>query len=95
MGGIWLGAMGFKKLYVDIYAQFLEKYRSAKGYDFQHGGQGSAAPKPVTFKEKLKWWTLDRPQRLKKISQDRDRRQQEILALNKHQAGSPSRSSHP
>ena len=73
--------MGVKKLYIDIYERFLEKYSTAKGYDFQENTSGSATPKPVTFKDKLKWWTLDRPKRLKTIAQERDRRQQEILGL--------------
>ena len=73
--------MGLKNLYQDIYRMFLENREVHKGYDFQHSPAGSMPPPTVTFKEKLKWWTLNRPSRLKKIIQERDRRQQEILAL--------------
>ena len=73
--------MGLKNLYLDIYQKFLENRRNHEGYDFQHSPSGSAPPPPVTFREKLKWWTLNRPSRLKKIVQERDRRQQEIIAL--------------
>ena len=73
--------MGLKKLYLDIYEHFLDKQADAKGYDFQKGDLGSVAPKQVTFSEKLKWWTVNRPKRMKQIEQERDRRQQEILAL--------------
>lgn len=73
--------MGLKKLYVDIYKQFIEKYQAAKGFDFQQLPWESTAPKSVTFKEELKWWTLNRPQRLKAISRERDRQQQEIIDL--------------
>jgi hypothetical protein len=73
--------MALKNLYQDIYKRFLEKRDTYKGYNFQDSPSGSALPPPVTFREKLKWWTLNRPSRLKKIVQERDRRQQEILAL--------------
>ena len=73
--------MALKNLYQDIYQKFLEKRDAYKGYNFQDSPSGSEPPPPVTFREKLKWWTLNRPSRLKKIVQERDRRQQEILAL--------------
>ncbi len=73
--------MGLKKLYLDIYTRFVEKQATAKGYDFQETSTGSLAPKSVNFKERLKWWTLNRPKRLRMISQERDRQQQEILAI--------------
>ncbi len=73
--------MGMKNLYLDIYQKFIENRNTHQGYDFQHSPVGSAPTPPVTFREKLKWWTLNRPSRLKKIEQERDRRQQEILAL--------------
>ena len=73
--------MALKNLYLDIYRKFLENRTSHKGYDFQHSPSGSAPTPPVTFREKLKWWTLNRPSRLEKIRQERDRRQQEIIAL--------------
>ena len=73
--------MGLKNLYLDIYEQFAKKTTTAKGYHFQDPGVPKLPPKTVTFKEKLRAWTLDRPKRLKAISQERDRQQQEILAL--------------
>ena len=76
-----VGTMGLKKLYFDIYEQFAKKYDSVKGYDFQECHRGSNSPKMVTFKNRIKWWTLDRPKRLRMIKQERDRQQQEILAI--------------
>ena len=73
--------MGIKKLYLDIYEQFTKKYDAAKGYNFQEDQSGSTSPKMVTFKDRIKWWTLDRPKRLRVIKQERDRQQQEILAI--------------
>ena len=73
--------MGLKNLYQDIYEKFREKRESAKGYDFQQALSGSMDPPTITFKEKLKWWTLNRPKRLKAISEERDRRQQEIVTM--------------
>ena len=73
--------MGLKKLYLDIYDQFIKKQDSVKGYNFQENHQGSTRPKMVTFKDRVKWWTIDRPKRLKLIEKERDRQQQEILAL--------------
>ena len=76
-----VGTMGLKKLYLNVYEQFAKKYDTAKGYDFQENHLGSTKPKIVTFKDRIKWWTLDRPKRLKIIKQERDRQQQEILAI--------------
>lgn len=73
--------MALKNLYLDIYRKFLEVRDAHKGYNFHHPTTGSVPPPAVTFKERLKWWTLNRPSRLKKITQERDRRQEEILAL--------------
>ncbi len=73
--------MAFKQLYKDIYEKFLEKKDSHRGYDFQHSPVGSATPTNPTFFEKLKPWTFNRPSRLRKIRQDRDQRQQDILNL--------------
>ena len=73
--------MALKTLYQDIYRKFLEKREAFKGYHFQDSPTESVSPPPVTFKEKLQWWTLNRPSRLKKILRERDRQQQEILSL--------------
>ncbi|WP_454063956.1 hypothetical protein [Candidatus Nitrospira salsa] len=73
--------MALENLYQDIYRTFMESRDEHKGYDFQDSSAESVPPRQVTFKEKLKWWTFNRPSRLKKISQERDQMQQEILAL--------------
>lgn len=82
--------MGLKKLYLDIYEQFVKKKDSVKGYHFQENRQGSAPPKTVTFKERVKWWTLDRPKRLTLIEAERDRQQQAILELKERPRSSSS-----
>ncbi|NKB82507.1 MAG: hypothetical protein GKS05_11590 [Nitrospirales bacterium] len=81
-----------KKLYKHIYEQFLEKHTHAKGYDFQESDVGSTRPQSVSFMEKLKWWTLNRPTRLRAITKERDRLQQDILAI-KQPIDSPTSSS--
>lgn len=73
--------MTLKQLYQDIYQKFLEKKDQYQGYDFQESPVGSATPPSPTFAEKLKWWTLNRPSRLKKIRQVRDQRQQDIINI--------------
>ena len=73
--------MNLKHLYLDIYQKFLEKKDAHQGYDFQDSPTGSLNPPSPTFKEKLKWWTLNRPSRLQKIRRDRDQRQQDIINL--------------
>lgn len=77
--------MGLKKLYLNIYEQFIRQHDTAKGYNFQENHQGSTSPKTVTFKDRVKWWTLDRPSRLTKIKEERDRQQQEILEIKRQQ----------
>lgn len=81
--------MDLKKLYLDIYEQFLQKAQAAQGYDFQQNKSGSVPPKTVSFKDRLKWWSLDRPKRMHTLIQDRDRRQQEILALKNQRTTPP------
>lgn len=73
--------MTFQQLYQDIYQKFLEKKDRYQGYDFQESPVGSATPPAPTFTQKLKWWTLNRPSRLKKIRQQRDQRQQDIINI--------------
>ncbi|RMH32535.1 MAG: hypothetical protein D6690_13680 [Nitrospirae bacterium] len=73
--------MALKKLYIDIYQRFLELRDSFQGYEFHHSRPKSVAPPSPTFRERLTWWTLNRPRRLKTIRKERDRRQQEILSL--------------
>ena len=73
--------MALKNLYQDIYRKFTESRNAHKGYDFQQAPAESVPPRQVTFKDKLKPWTMNRPSRLKKIEQERDQLQQEIIAL--------------
>ncbi|MCA9473345.1 MAG: hypothetical protein KC594_14895 [Nitrospira sp.] len=73
--------MALKRLYQDIYRSFRESRKNYKGYDFHQSPNESVPPHQVTFKEKLKWWTINRPSRLKSIEQERDRLQQEIVGL--------------
>lgn len=74
--------MTLKQLYQDIYQKFLEKKEVHQGYDFQHSPVGSATPPAQTFPEgNVKWWTLNRPSRLRKIREKRDQQQQDILKL--------------
>jgi hypothetical protein len=61
--------MTFKQLYQDIYQKFLEKKDRFQGYDFQESPVGSASP------------PLNRPNRLQKIRQVRDQRQQDIINI--------------
>ncbi len=61
------------------YDRFHEGRDRAMGYDFQQVPGGSLPIPKVTFAERLRWWTIDRWRRRKKIREDRDRRVQEIL----------------
>lgn len=68
-------------LYEYQYERYFKDREKVKGYDFQHAPAGSVPVPKVTFTEKLRWWTLDRWKRRKKIREERDRRIQEILAV--------------
>jgi hypothetical protein len=70
-------------LYDHLYARFFANRERHQGYDFQHAPGGSAAPQPVTFAQKLRWWTWDRWQRRKRIMAERDRLQQDIINIRK------------
>lgn len=70
-------------LYDHLYARFFERRHTHQGYDFQHAPSGSAELPGVSFGQKLRWWTLDRWRRRKKILGERDRLQQEILQIRK------------
>ncbi|RMH05523.1 MAG: hypothetical protein D6704_09435 [Nitrospirae bacterium] len=82
--------MRLQKLYENIYQRFFEQRNAARGYNFQQSPQGSALPSSMTPQDDgVKWWTVDRPRRLRKVLQERDRLQQEILAI-RHQSPSSS-----
>lgn len=70
-------------LFPNNYAEFLKSRGKAKGYEFQHAPSGSVAPPTVTFSDKLRWWTIDRWRRMKKIREERDRRLQDIMQVKK------------
>lgn len=76
------GELG-KGLYDHLYRRFFEQRDSHEGYSFQQAPGGSAKLPTVTFKEKLRWWTWDRWVRRKKILEERDRLQREILQVKK------------
>lgn len=64
------------------YERFYKNREQGAGYDFQRGPSGSQPVPKVSFAEKLRWWTIDRWRRRKRIRQERDRRLEEILTLN-------------
>lgn len=68
-------------IYDHLYKRFFEQRNRQKGYDFQHAPGGSVQPPGVAFPEKLRWWTLDRWRRRKKILNERDRLQREIVQM--------------
>ncbi len=82
--GVGYGApMGLKKLYDELYESFTRARAAHKGFDFQEETLNSVTPRSVSFKDRVTWRTLDRPRRLKKIERERDRQQQDILALKR------------
>jgi hypothetical protein len=72
---------GSKGIYDHLYRRFFANRDRHKGYDFQDAPAGSAQVPRVTFQEKLRWWTLDRWRRRKKILIERDRLQREIIDI--------------
>ncbi len=75
--------MSDEGLYDYQYKRYEKNREQAQGYDFQDQPSGSLPVPPVTFKEKLRWWTWDRWKRRKQIRRERDRRLQEILDVKK------------
>lgn len=70
-----------KGLYEHQYGRFFTDRKGAEGYDFQHQTAGNVPPPPVTFAQKLRWWTWDRWKRRKEIRRARDRSLKDILRL--------------
>jgi hypothetical protein len=64
-----------------LYKRFFENRDRHQGYEFHHAPAGSVAPPTVSFGQRLRWWTLDRWQRRKKILAERDRLQEEIVRI--------------
>ncbi len=75
------GSDSTKGIYDHLYKRFFEQRNRQKGYDFQRAPGGSVEPPVVAFREKLRWWTLDRWRRRKQILSERDRLQQEIVEI--------------
>ena len=76
--------------YFDRYRKFFAEREKAEGYEFHEATAENVPPPKVTFLERLRWWTLNRGERIKKIRAERDRRQQEIFDIKRSQ----SRSTH-
>jgi hypothetical protein len=72
---------GSRGIYDHLYRRFFTNRDGHQGYDFQHAPGGSAQLPAVTFRDKLRWWTLDRWRRRKKILNERDRLQREIIDI--------------
>jgi hypothetical protein len=68
-------------IYDHLYRRFFANRDRQQGYDFQDAPGGSAQLPGVTFQDKLRWWTLDRWRRRKKLLTERDRLQREIIDL--------------
>ena len=73
-----------KGIYDHLYRRFFENRDRHQGYDFQHAPGGSAQPPAVAFREKLRWWSLDRWRRRKRILTERDRLQRDIVSIKHH-----------
>lgn len=68
-------------LFPTNYREFLKKRDTVRGHNFEEIPAVSTVPPTVTFAEKLRWWSLDRWKRMKKIRRERDRRVEEIVQL--------------
>ena len=79
MGRAGVAAMSDDGLFPQNYSEFLKKRDQMKGPNFQEVPIVSAAPPSVSFKEKLRWWSLDRWKRMKTIRQERDQRLLDIV----------------
>lgn len=75
--------MAGESSYLDRYRKFFAERDKAKGYEFQNAPAGNVPPPKITFMDRLRWWTLNRGERIKKIRTERDRRQQEIFDIKK------------
>jgi hypothetical protein len=67
--------------YLRRYAKWWKERIKAKGYDFHQDAPGNIPPPKVAPGGALRWWSLDRWKRLKKVRDERDRRLQDILNL--------------
>lgn len=75
--------MGDDGLFPKNYSEFLKKRDKGQGHDFEEVPIVSVVPPTVHFGGKLRWWSLDRWRRRRKITEERDRRLQEIIDLKR------------
>ncbi|GJL56766.1 MAG: hypothetical protein NPIRA02_38980 [Nitrospirales bacterium] len=68
-------------LYKDEYRGFFNSARNYTGYDFGENSHPNVPPPTVTFTQPLQWWSLDRPQRIRRIREARDQYLMDILRL--------------
>ncbi len=85
--------MTSEKSYLERYLRFFKRSREAKGHDFHRGPLGSVPPPVVTFQERLRWWTWGRWRRMKKIRQERDHLQQDIIRMRQKPSSSQTEGS--
>ncbi len=71
----------FRGIYDHLYKRFFANRDRHEGYDFQHAPGGSAQVPRVLFRDKMRWWSLDRWRRRITILTERDRLQREIIEL--------------
>jgi hypothetical protein len=75
--------MSDDNLYLNKYRAFFKARQQAHGYEFQQAPTGNVPPPKVSFLDRLRWWTLNRGERLKHIRAARDRRVQDIVQIKK------------
>lgn len=68
-------------LYRHQYTEFWKRRDEASGYDFGKAPIGNVPPPTVRFSKPLRWWSWDRPRRVRALLNIRDQRQAEILRL--------------
>ncbi|HBP87058.1 MAG TPA: hypothetical protein DD706_05095, partial [Nitrospiraceae bacterium] len=67
--------------YAHLYQQVFEHGHEMKGYDFGKSPTEKISPPVVQFSRPLKWWSMDRPERLRVIRHVRDYYLHEILKI--------------
>ncbi len=77
--------------YQDQYAEFWKRQDKATGYEFGQAPMGNVSPPTVSFPKPLKWWSWDRPRRVRSLLRSRDQRLKEILRLGPAPAVRPAR----
>ncbi len=68
--------------YTHMYQDFFDARGTHTGYHFGENPSINKPPPVATFDQPLKWWSLNRPERLKKIRQVRDQYLLDILILH-------------